>query len=242
MIMKENSARTRLMELIAHRDPPTDLKRASLACGKNHAYLHQFVHRGTPRKLPEDVRYALAVHLGVDESVLRDDEFKPAPLDPHPNPPLGAPRFRGMAEADEDDERLIAVPELRTSNVAAASDPSIARPDAPVWGFPRAWIAHVLKARAASLRVVQVDGAAMEPEFRSGDRLLVDIDRRAPSPPGAFVLFDGMGLVPRHLELVPNSEPSRVVIRTHETLVPNREAALSDTHVVGRVVWHARCL
>ena len=230
------------MELIAHRDPPTDLKRASLACGKNHAYLHQFVHRGTPRKLPEDARYALAVHLGVDESVLRDDDYRPAPLDPHPNPPVGRSWFPGMAEEDEDDDRLFAVPELRTSNLPATADPSVAAADAMVWGFPRAWIAHVLKARADALRVVSVDGAAMEPEFRSGDRLLVDTERRAPSPPGAFVLFDGMGLVPRHLELVPNSDPSRVVVRTHEAMVPNREAALADTHIVGRVVWHARCL
>ena len=69
--MKLDPVRRKLLEAVAHRDPPTDLKKASLFCGKNHAYLHQFVHRGTPRKLPEDVRHALALHLGIDEQSLR---------------------------------------------------------------------------------------------------------------------------------------------------------------------------
>lgn len=35
--------------------------------GRNDAYLHQFVTRGTPRRLPEDERLRLAMVLNVDE-------------------------------------------------------------------------------------------------------------------------------------------------------------------------------
>ena len=77
--MKLDPIRRRLLELVAHRDPPTDLKKASLACGKNHAYLHQFVHRGTPRRLPEYVRWSLAAHLWVEEAALRDENNAQAP-------------------------------------------------------------------------------------------------------------------------------------------------------------------
>lgn len=38
--------------------------------GRNVAYLQQFVERGTPRQLPEDIRLKLAYYLNVDECQL----------------------------------------------------------------------------------------------------------------------------------------------------------------------------
>jgi hypothetical protein len=38
--------------------------------GRNPAYLHQFVRYGTPRRLDEDARLALAKHFDVDEREL----------------------------------------------------------------------------------------------------------------------------------------------------------------------------
>ena len=55
-----DNLRSRLLDMVAARRPRTDLKTASLACGRNHAYLHQFIHKGSPRRLPEDVRLRLA--------------------------------------------------------------------------------------------------------------------------------------------------------------------------------------
>ena len=33
----------------------------------------------------------------------------------------------------------------------------------------------------------------MEPLFLSGDQVLIDVSRKAPVPPGIFVIWDGMG-------------------------------------------------
>lgn len=38
--------------------------------GRNAAYLQQFIERGTPRRLPEDIRLALAQHWQMDERQL----------------------------------------------------------------------------------------------------------------------------------------------------------------------------
>lgn len=38
--------------------------------GKNDAYLQQFITRGSPRHLPEDIRLKLAQCLQIDERVL----------------------------------------------------------------------------------------------------------------------------------------------------------------------------
>ncbi|HYE52108.1 MAG TPA: S24 family peptidase [Azospirillaceae bacterium] len=39
--------------------------------GRNHAYIQQFIERGVPKRLPEDVRFQLAQALGVPEERLR---------------------------------------------------------------------------------------------------------------------------------------------------------------------------
>ena len=46
------------------------LGKLSRIAGRNEAYLQQFVKRGTPHALPEDVRLILAQHFNIDERLL----------------------------------------------------------------------------------------------------------------------------------------------------------------------------
>ena len=43
--------------------------------------------------------------------------------------------------------------------------------------------------------MITVDGDSMEPLLAAGDRILIDVSRPVPVPPGIFVIWDGMGLV-----------------------------------------------
>lgn len=52
------------------------MKEASLMLGKNHSYLQQFLKRGVPAQLDEEVRGPLAELLGVDENQLRGPSSK----------------------------------------------------------------------------------------------------------------------------------------------------------------------
>lgn len=49
----------------------TNLKALSKAIGKNDAYMQQFIRRGVPQVLDEDIRPTLAEKLGVDPNQLR---------------------------------------------------------------------------------------------------------------------------------------------------------------------------
>ncbi len=51
-------------------DLDVSLADLSRAAGRNPAYVQQFVERGTPRVLPEDVRLAIAKRLTMDERLL----------------------------------------------------------------------------------------------------------------------------------------------------------------------------
>lgn len=248
--------RRRMIDLIAGRQPPTDLKACSLAAGKNHAYLHQFIYRGTPRRLPEDVRYRLASFLGIDESLLREDD--PRAMKPVAVAPRGI--GRGAADRSNRSERLARAKSLLRSTTAAGQLTAV--PEMAVraaagggklvesepaddhggarWYFPTAWVQTELRARGGDLRVITIDGNSMEPLLLPGDKVLVDTSRRAPTPPGVFVLFDGLGLVAKQVEHVPNSDPPKLAITSANPRYQRYDRTAEEVNIIGRVVWFSR--
>lgn len=90
-----------------------NMREASMKLGKNHAYLQQFLERGVPRALPEDVREQLAALLGCTEGELRQrggsppDHFTPPRVREAPEipPAQSLPRdipIRGTGRGDND--------------------------------------------------------------------------------------------------------------------------------------------
>jgi hypothetical protein len=63
--------------------PGRSLAWLSKECGKNHAYFQQFVRRGTPVQLPEDVRQQAARALGLaDVTIALTDDPRRAAREP----------------------------------------------------------------------------------------------------------------------------------------------------------------
>ena len=214
----------------------------SLACGKNAAYVHQFIYRGTPKILPEDVREALAKHLGVHDRVLR-----------HPEVPQ---RKAPARYEDEHDEQLDARKPPRRSAVGFSPITEIdmrasAGPGAfhegleeakTTWLFPDEVIRHEFRARPEDLHIVTIDGDSMEPMLSSGDRIMVDTSRRVPAPPGIFVIWDGMGIVAKRIEHVPHSDPTKVIIKSLNPEYQTYERNAEEVNIIGRVVWASKRL
>ena len=235
----------RLKVLALVRDRGTNLKNASIAIGRNDAYLHQFVMRGTPRVLAEEDRRKLAAHLGCNDSELRHDTV----------PPRKRRRKPPAAERSGD---LAPVGSLSTGGVPAGfgrvAEIDVRASAGPgaihegleevkqVWFFPEGMIRHEFRARTADLRIITIDGDSMEPLLASGDRVLIDISQQIPVPPGIFVIWDGMGLVAKRIEHEPNSDPPMVVIRSVNPEYKTYERSAEEVHVVGRVVWTSRRL
>ena len=58
------------------------LSELSLRVGKNHAYFQQFIKRGVPTRLPEEVRGRVAEILKIDERQLKVAGLKSSPASP----------------------------------------------------------------------------------------------------------------------------------------------------------------
>lgn len=232
--MELDPTRLRVMKLIQERG--TDLKNASLAIGRNAAYLHQYVTRGVPKVLPDDVREPLAVFLGVPASELRPPEPEP-PASPPVEPPPLRRRPRGVL----DGYAAIAELDVRAAAGAGAMNEGIEEAKA-TWLFPEVVIRHEFRANPEALRLITIDGDSMEPLLSSGDRIMVDTSQRIPVPPGIFVIWDGMGVVAKRVEHVPNSDPPTVVIKSVNPAYQTYERSAEEVHMIGRVVWVAKRL
>lgn len=110
------------------------------------------------------------------------------------------------------------------------------------WTFSRRYLADELRLNLRNLVVVEVIGDSMEPTLKSGDRVLVDMGDRRVGIPGIFVLWDGDGTVAKRLELVPNSNPHKIVRISDNPLHRSYEVLAEDTNIIGRIVWFARRL
>ena len=235
--MDLDPTRLRVMKLIQQRR--TDLKKASLAIGRNAAYLQQYLYRGIPKTLPEDAREALAAFLGVPEESLRPAKTESA-VEPA-LPQVGAASsptaigggMPGFSQVPELDVRASA-----GHGAFHEGDEEIKA----VWMFPDAVIRHELRARSANLRIITIDGDSMEPLLASGDRVLVDTSQRVPAPPGIFVIWDGLGIVAKRIEHIPTAEPSRIVIKSVNPIYGDYERPTEEVNIIGRVIWAGKKL
>ncbi len=107
--------------------------------------------------------------------------------------------------------------------------------------FRRAWINDRLGTAPDNIRMLFVTGDSMEPTLCHGDMVLVDITKKSPSPPGNFVLFDGVGLIIKRLELISGGDNGSMVrITSDNPQYESAQKAMEDINIVGRVVWFAR--
>lgn len=141
-----------------------DLKELSLKLGKNHAYIHQFIHKGSPKRLHADDRAALAIILHVPET------------------DLGAPPVNHTTKL-----------QYPTSNASVSMSKVEVGPDIPLYGTVvggvdgqfelNGNILDRVKGPASLFGVkdayaVQVAGESMYPRYEDGETVFVNPNRR----------------------------------------------------------------
>jgi len=189
--------------------------------GRNSAYIHQFIRRGTPRKLSENDRRILAKYFGISEELLGG----PAP----------------SASAERRPQRMCSVPvlPLGASAGAGAIDP-VEQPSSSI-SFDDRWLRH-LGVRPGRVSIIRVEGDSMTPTLCDGDEIMIDHDDGAERLREGLYVFrmDGVLMVKR-LTLGPRR--GQLCVSSDNPTYPRwPDVALDQMIIVGRVVWFARQL
>jgi phage repressor protein C with HTH and peptisase S24 domain len=142
----------------------------------------------------------------------------------------------------EDDKRIVRIEELDVRAAAGTGLTGEAETVVDTWQIPTAVIRAYSAAPASDLRIITVMGDSMEPSLQPGQRILVDTGDKKPSPPGIFVVWDGLGLVVKRVQMLPHSDPARVKITSDNPKYDPYERTIDEAYIQGRVIGQWRWL
>ena len=189
-----------------------------------------FLGRGSPRALGYADAESLAKLLGCKPQELR-----------LPEPPRRRPQKRRRRTAPPLSAPLVAIPEMEVEAAAGAGALNEEFADETArWYLPEGMVRHEGAADPFNLRVLRARGDSMEPLISDGDRLLVDVSRRAPGTGEMAVLWDGSGLVVKRVEVMPHAEPPRLRLHSANPDYEPYSCLAEEAHIVGKVVWTVR--
>ncbi len=233
--VRRDPVRLRFKDLLRRND--ITLAAASLAIGRNKTYLQQYVDRGIPAVLGYRDSETLAEMLGCDPSELRHEVVpkRKAVRRRLPRTPAGPPGAP-----------LVAIPEV-TVEVSAGGGAFAEEfvSETALWHWPENMIRHEAGSAPEDLRILRVRGNSMEPELRDGDRIVVDVSRRLPATGETFVLWDGIGLVVKHVEVArgddaDENEPPRLRLISANPDYAPYSCLVQEAHILGKVAWVVR--
>jgi hypothetical protein len=210
-----------------------EMKSLSTAIGRNHAYLYQFLRKGTPQKLDEDDRRKLAPLLGLDESDLRERANSDGGAAKRPSGFSTTLEFEG--------ENYAALPRY---DIRVGAGGGFVLPPMPAVAsrilFRLDWLRRVTRAPLDQLAVVEVEGDSMEPTLRSGDNVLVDLSERNPGRRDAiYVIGSEDSLQIKRLQVHPTTK--RLTIKSDNPAYETwHDIDPKKIDIVGRVIWIGR--
>ncbi|WP_097093711.1 S24 family peptidase [Novosphingobium sp. Chol11] len=215
-----DNVRRKLQELITQRGDT--YAGISSLLGRNSAYIHQFITRGTPRKLSDEDRRILSHHFSVPEECLGAQDLPPRPA------AAGKP--------------LVTVPILQT--LAAAGDPQNSRPNDERKSSVT-FDADCLKklgVKADRISIVRIEGDSMSPTLCDGDDVMIDHDDgSARLRDGVYILRIDDGLVAKRVS--PGPLRGQVVVSCDNPAYPTWSGIdAGSLLVLGRVIWLGRQL
>ena len=90
--------------------------------------------------------------------------------------------------------------------------------------------------------MISISSDSMVPLLEHDDTVMLDCSQIHPSPPGIFILDDGVGLVAKRIEIIPSTTPQMLRISSENSAYSNYLRRIVEVHIIRRVVWFAHRL
>jgi hypothetical protein len=104
------------------------------------------------------------------------------------------------------------------------------------WVIPAGILNHRTQARAHQIKIFEVKENTMEPDFRVGESVLVDLSEKVPSPPGVFLVSDGYGVMIRQCEYLPGTQPPQIRLSAANKSFHPQILKQAEFTIIGRVI------
>jgi len=82
----------------------------------------------------------------------------------------------------------------------------------------------------------------MVPLLEHDNTVMLDCSQTRPSPLRIFILDEGVGIVAKRIEIIPNTNPQMLRIVLENFSYSSYQRRIDEVHIVGRVVLFTRRL
>lgn len=237
-----------IRRLITERAREKDIAWSELSklAGKSHSYIQQFIRRGVPSSLPEDVRPAIAAALGIEE-----DDLRPAGAGTRRKVQSSATRPAAAVDLWPEHAAPASIPEidvLAGGGFGGGFGQEIATTDRSghqisadavrsTWGIPIPFLREELRANPDRVHILAIRGDSMMESLFDGDRAIVNLDDTDVSQGGIFALVDDIGsVIIKQVELVRGGQGRRIKCTSRNPNYEPFELQLEDpVRIIGRV-------
>ncbi len=138
---------------------------------------------------------------------------------------------------DGENITVFEVPTFAQSGPGGDGDLEISRDHASgEYTFPAAGFRQRYGAAPDGVFIDEVRGDSNAPTLMPGEPVMIDTRDRRPSPPGFFLCWDGIGMVMKRIEFVPNSDPPKILLKSDNPRYETYERLLEEVMIYGRLI------
>ena len=133
-----------------------------------------------------------------------------------------------------DGARAVAGAGFRLQTLAQGLSERDTPDDQDSWMMPARLLESKTQSPPEKIRIFTVRDNSMEPDFMVGSQVLVDLSDVMPSPPGVFVMSDGVGHVLRQCDVIPGETPLQINVGARSGV--SFRLSADKAGIIGRVI------
>jgi hypothetical protein len=221
--MNTEEIRAKIAKLIEEKN--LSLAKVSTQIGKNVAYLHQYINKGSPLRLPEEQRRRLSAILGVEEQELTD-----LPIPAHmTGVSMVADKIASMfTKIDE-----VVIDMIDATACCGDGIDNLPEKVCGHWRLPLSEFKTLASGTPENIKMLRVQGDSMTPTISEGDFVWVDTSNNYIGSDGIYLIRMATGLAVKRLQ----AGLSNIVIKSDNPTYSNITAEVGEVKIVGKVVY-----
>lgn len=221
--MNTEEIRAKIAKLIEEKN--LSLAKVSTQIGKNVAYLHQYINKGSPLRLPEEQRRRLSAILGVEEQELTD-----LPILAHmTGVSMVADKIASMFTKSD----VVTIDMIDATACCGDGIENLPEKVCGHWRLPLSEFKTLASGAPENIKMLRVQGDSMTPTISEGDFVWVDTSNNYIGSDGIYLIRMATGLAVKRLQ----AGLSNIVIKSDNPTYSDITAEVGEVKIIGKVVY-----
>lgn len=215
------------------------MNKASLLIGKQNSYLHQFITKKVPKRLPEIPRKKLALLLKVEEQELTDIDLSA----PDFEPPFITAAGKIYDTAANTLKKVFTPSSVNIDIVDATAccgngTENITEKRIGALNIPLQEFKEITSVAAEHVKLIRASGDSMTPTINDGDRVWVDVSNNFFSSDGIYLIRVASSIALKRIQI----SPAGLTVKSDNPIYGDFPLTEDGCQILGKAIyiWNGR--